>query len=108
MLDASSKGYQVIWSIDGLYYLDALNEVWETFYDQDLLAGITNATQAALVLGGETVRAARGLGKEGGCSCPENMRRCLLLNTRPPTAICRRCGARQRCGDRENTGTLER
>ena len=54
VLNATSNGYQVIWSIDGLYYLDALNEVWQTFYDQDLLAGITNATQASLVLGGET------------------------------------------------------
>jgi len=38
--------------MDNYYYLDSLGEVWQTFYDQDILAGITNATQAALVLGG--------------------------------------------------------
>jgi hypothetical protein len=33
---ATSNGYQVIWSIDGLYYLDNLQETWQTFYDQVL------------------------------------------------------------------------
>ena len=29
VVNATSNGYQVIWSIDGEYYLDALNEVWQ-------------------------------------------------------------------------------
>lgn len=36
------------------YYLPHLNVTWETFYDEDPLGGIRNATAAALVLGGET------------------------------------------------------
>ena len=54
LIDATSKGYRAIWSVDGLYYLDALNEPWTTFYDQDILGGITNASAIPLVLGGET------------------------------------------------------
>ena len=54
LIDATSKGYRAIWSVDGLYYLDALNEPWTTFYDQDILKGITNVSAIPLVLGGET------------------------------------------------------
>ena len=32
LIDATSKGYRAIWSVDGLYYLDALDEVWQSFY----------------------------------------------------------------------------
>ncbi len=32
LIDATSKGYRAIWSVDGLYYLDALGEVWQSFY----------------------------------------------------------------------------
>lgn len=71
--NATSSGYRTIWSVDGLYCewrlhilsfksgpapawfadLDALSEVWQTFYDQDLLAGVDPA-KAYLMLGGET------------------------------------------------------
>ena len=64
VVDATSKGYRVIWSVDGQYYLDALNEVWQKFYDVDLLAGVTSPAAQALMLGGETVRG-RGRAGEG-------------------------------------------
>jgi len=32
LIDATSKGYRAIWSVDGQYYLDALGEVWQSFY----------------------------------------------------------------------------
>jgi len=32
LIDATSKGYRAIWSVDGQYYLDALNEPWTSFY----------------------------------------------------------------------------
>jgi hypothetical protein len=32
LIDATSKGYRAIWSVDGRYYLDALGEVWQSFY----------------------------------------------------------------------------
>ena len=54
VVDATSKGYRVIWSVDGKYYLDALGENWTSFYNVDPLAGITDASAQALVLGGET------------------------------------------------------
>jgi hypothetical protein len=38
-------------SVDGQYYLDALNEVWTSFYNVDILAGITNVTAQGLVIG---------------------------------------------------------
>jgi len=34
LVDATSKGYRAIWSVDGLYYLDALDEPWVSFYSQ--------------------------------------------------------------------------
>lgn len=54
IIEATSLGYRAIWSVDGLYYLDALSEVWQTFYDVDILAGITNKSAIPYVLGGET------------------------------------------------------
>jgi hexosaminidase len=54
LINATSLGYRAIWSVDGLYYLDALNEVWQSFYDVDILAGVTNASAIPLILGGET------------------------------------------------------
>ena len=54
VLDATAAGYRVIWSMDNTYYLDSLGEDWQTFYDQDIIAGITNATQTSHVIGGET------------------------------------------------------
>jgi len=54
LIDATSKGYRAIWSVDGLYYLDALGEGWQSFYNVDILAGITNTSAIPNVLGGET------------------------------------------------------
>jgi hexosaminidase len=56
LVQATSLGYRAIWSVDGLYYLDALNEVWESFYDVDILAGVKNASALPLVLGGEAAQ----------------------------------------------------
>jgi len=36
LIDCTSKGYRAIWSVDGLYYLDALGETWDKFYDVDV------------------------------------------------------------------------
>jgi hexosaminidase len=54
LIDCTSKGYRAIWSVDGLYYLDALGETWDKFYDVDILAGVTNTSAIPLILGGET------------------------------------------------------
>jgi hypothetical protein len=58
LIDATSKGYRAIWSVDGQYYLDALGETWEGFYNVDVLRGVTNASAIPLILGGECVAAA--------------------------------------------------
>lgn len=70
----TAAGYQVIWAVDGRWYvdtpsrydlltrtdfhtlgryLDGLTVTWQSMYDQDPLAGITSAAQQKLVLGGE-------------------------------------------------------
>ena len=67
LIDCTSKGYRAIWSVDGLYYLDALNEPWTTFYDQDILKGIVNASAIPLVLGGETESASAARGVRPPC-----------------------------------------
>ena len=54
LIDATNAGYRAIWSVDGQYYLDKLDETWEGFYNVDILAGITNASAIPLILGGET------------------------------------------------------
>jgi hexosaminidase len=54
VINATSHGYRAIWSVDGKYYLDDLTETWQSFYDVDILAGITNTSAIPLVLGGET------------------------------------------------------
>jgi len=54
LINATNLGYRAIWSVDGLYYLDALDETWDKFYDVDILAGVTNTSAIPLVLGGET------------------------------------------------------
>jgi hexosaminidase len=53
LIDVVNNGYNAIWSVDGQYYLDALNEPWTSFYDVDVLAGVTNVTAQQFVLGGE-------------------------------------------------------
>jgi hypothetical protein len=54
LINCTSLGYRAIWSVDGLYYLDALGETWDKFYDVDILQGVTNASAIPLILGGET------------------------------------------------------
>ena len=54
LIAATSAGYRAIWSVDGQYYLDALDETWTSFYDVDPLKGVTNSSAVPLVLGGET------------------------------------------------------
>jgi hexosaminidase len=53
MVDVVNNGYRGIWSTDGLYYLDDLTETAASFYNVDILGGITNVTAQQLVLGGE-------------------------------------------------------
>jgi len=53
MVDVVNNGYRGIWSVDGLYYLDDLTETWTSFYDVDILGGITNVTAQQFVMGGE-------------------------------------------------------
>jgi len=53
MQDVVNNGYKGVWSVDGIYYLDAIGEVWQSFYDADVLEGITNVTAQQNVLGGE-------------------------------------------------------
>jgi len=51
-INATNNGYRAIWSVDGQYYLDAIDEPWTQFYDVDILAGFTNETAKALLMGG--------------------------------------------------------
>jgi hypothetical protein len=53
LVNATSLGYRAIWSVDGQYYLDALGEVWESFYNVGTLKGVGSA-----VGGGGAVAAA--------------------------------------------------
>jgi hexosaminidase len=54
LIEATSAGYRAVYSVDGQYYLDALDETWEGFYNVDVLAGVKNASAIPLILGGET------------------------------------------------------
>jgi len=49
---AVAVGYQALNS-EG-WYLDHLDDLWQTYYNNDPRAGITDTTQQNLVLGGET------------------------------------------------------
>ena len=51
--DVVNNGYQAIYSVDGQYYLDALNEPWTSFYDVNPLTAVTNVTARQFLLGGE-------------------------------------------------------
>lgn len=48
-----AAGYRGILSNNDAWYLDHLYTEWQTFYTNDPMEGITNATQQELVLGGE-------------------------------------------------------
>ena len=54
LVEATNAGYRAIYSVDGQYYLDSLDETWEGFYNVDILGAVKNASAVPLVLGGET------------------------------------------------------
>lgn len=52
LANVTANGYYGILSDNDVYYLDHLTLTWVDFYDNDLLAGITNKTAQSFVLGG--------------------------------------------------------
>ena len=48
---ATAAGYKVIWSTDGVWYLDGLGVTWSKMYAAEPCSGLTDA-QCALVIGG--------------------------------------------------------
>lgn len=78
-INATNNGYRAIWSVDGQYYLDAIDEPWTQFYDVDILAGFTNETAKALLMGGELQRwvAATTNTESGSCDAlPQSAAAC--------------------------------
>lgn len=51
IVDITSAGYRVLWSVDSPWYLDSLGTTWQTEYVQEPCTGLNDA-QCALVLGG--------------------------------------------------------
>ena len=49
---ATAAGYRVLWSTDGVWYLDGLGVTWETMYVQEPCTGIPDDLCDTLVLGG--------------------------------------------------------
>ena len=52
--NATRDGFRVLVSPDGPWYLDGLDTTWQDMYALEPATGITDAKQAALVLGGES------------------------------------------------------
>ena len=50
--NCTSHGYRVLWSTDGVWYLDGLDVTWQTMYAQEPCTGIDPDVCAKLVLGG--------------------------------------------------------
>jgi len=50
--DATAAGYRVLWSTDGVWYLDGLDVTWEVMYAQEPCTGISDDVCAKLMLGG--------------------------------------------------------
>ena len=50
--NATSHGYRVLWSTDGVWYLDGLGTTWETMYTQEPCNGIPDEQCNTLMLGG--------------------------------------------------------
>jgi hexosaminidase len=48
----TSHGYRVLWSTDGVWYLDGLDTTWQTMYAQEPCTGIDPVICSKLVLGG--------------------------------------------------------
>jgi hypothetical protein len=51
-VNATANGYRVLWSTDGVWYLDGLSTTWETMYVQEPCTGIPDNLCDTLVLGG--------------------------------------------------------
>ena len=51
---ATADGFRVLVSPDGPWYLDALDQKWQTMYLLEPSAGITDPRQLSLILGGES------------------------------------------------------
>jgi len=49
---ATAAGYRVLWSTDGVWYLDGLSTTWQVCYIQEPCTGIDDDVCAKLVLGG--------------------------------------------------------
>ena len=50
--NCTAHGYRVLWSTDGVWYLDGLDVTWKTMYAQEPCTGIDPDVCAKLVLGG--------------------------------------------------------
>jgi hexosaminidase len=50
--NCTSHGYRVLWSTDGVWYLDGLDTTWQTMYAQEPCTGIDPVICSKLVLGG--------------------------------------------------------
>jgi len=50
--NATSHGYRVLWSTDGVWYLDGLGTTWQTMYTQEPCNGIPDTQCNTLMLGG--------------------------------------------------------
>eukprot|EP00045_Choanoeca_perplexa_P018020 m.274610 g.274610 ORF g.274610 m.274610 type:complete len:647 (+) comp17690_c0_seq3:36-1976(+) len=51
-VNATAHGYRVLWSTDGVWYLDGLKTTWKTMYAQEPCEGIPDNLCDTLVLGG--------------------------------------------------------
>jgi len=50
--NATAHGYRVLWSTDGVWYLDGLGTTWQTMYSQEPCTGIPDDLCEKYVLGG--------------------------------------------------------
>eukprot|EP00759_Apiculatamorpha_spiralis_P047501 PhF_6_TR43148/c0_g1_i1/m.66038/K12373/HEXA_B; hexosaminidase len=49
----TNAGYRLLWSVDGVWYLDGLSVSWQTMYSAEPCTGVTDQACGTLVLGGE-------------------------------------------------------
>ena len=52
MLVFEQAGHDVVWAVDGRWYLDGLNVNWDSMYEQEPTTGLSPA-QAKHIVGGE-------------------------------------------------------
>lgn len=98
LIDATSKGYRAIWSVDGLYYLDALGETWDKFYDVRRLPPCDarrkpSIHNLAMLTSPFHLRISRPPSRCRSTSSPASPTR---VPSRSSSAARRRCGARLR------------